>query len=916
MTIEASATPDAADRTQPTGRAGRAARAGPGRWTVRRLPAADSLAVGAVLLLVAPVLWPLLGPGLPATHDGLLHVQRLIALDAGVRQGEPFLRWLPDLAYGLGQPLFLYYAPLSYLPALAVRLLGAGYVASFEAAGGLAIVLAALAMYACARALVGPLAAAAAAVVYATLPYQLVDLYVRGALAESWAFVWLPLSTLFLVRAWDAAAQPRWSVGLALALAGLVLTHNVTALLFLPALLALAAVLLVRAGGSGPGARFSVPLRPLLATGLGLLLSAWFWLPALAERGLVQIEQTLEPDLFASFFVRSWPPFRLDLLYDYERPVSTALGAPIFWPQLGLVQAVIVLVAAVGALTAGRRRRGVAAWALALVGGSYLLQLGPLAPLYEVVPLLAFVQFPWRLLTLLGLGTAILVGLFVDRIGGHRARRLAVAAVIVTSSVVTAIGQLDPPVSVPDERHLTVESIIRAELADHSLGTTHSGEYLPVASGQRNASRLRKTLIDGGARPAGTPLALRVTSASWRPDRIALTVDAPAAERLTFRQFQFPGWVARVDDEERPLAPGGPLGLLAVEVPAGVHQVEVSWEWTPLRATAASASIVALLLLFLLGTRDVRRIAPRRVLLGVATIGLVASLIGPAPAPAPLGPAAAPAVAPGDVPLSLLGSQHDASRLAAERRATVRLLWLVRDAPAAPIGAAVEVVAAGGAVHRASWAYEAPSRLWQRGEVVSTVVAVRLPSEFPPGPAGLRLAFGRPGGSAVDLGSIDVPPATGAAASAGAAPDVATDIAVGEAVRLGPPAHWTGSATARAGRSVDVPLRWRAAATPELTHELLAVAALATPTGEVVSPVGRPGDWFAPLPFWQAGDVVEQRLRMGVPAATPAGQYPLRVRVYRRDLGRGGISEPGAADARVRGQPVAELPLGTLTVVP
>ena len=36
--------------------------------------------------------------------------------------------------------------------------------------------------------------------------------------------------------------------------------------------------------------------------------------------------------------------------------------------------------------------------------------------------------------------------------------------------------------------------------------------------------------------------------------------------------------------------------MVGVEVPAGVHQVEVSWEWTPLRATAASASIVALLL--------------------------------------------------------------------------------------------------------------------------------------------------------------------------------------------------------------------------------------------------------------------------------------------------------------------------------
>ena len=33
--------------------------------------------------------------------------------------------------------------------------------------------------------------------------------------------------------------------------------------------------------------------------------------------------------------MRSWPPFRLDPLFDYQLPVSTALGTPIFWPQLG-----------------------------------------------------------------------------------------------------------------------------------------------------------------------------------------------------------------------------------------------------------------------------------------------------------------------------------------------------------------------------------------------------------------------------------------------------------------------------------------------------------------------------------------------------------------------------------------------------
>src|SRR6187397_1776236 len=92
----------------------------------------EVVAVSVVLVASLLLLWPLTLPGIPATHDGFLHIQRLIALDAAAREGAPFTRWLPDLAYGYGQPLLLYYAPLGNLPALVFRLLGAGYVASFE----------------------------------------------------------------------------------------------------------------------------------------------------------------------------------------------------------------------------------------------------------------------------------------------------------------------------------------------------------------------------------------------------------------------------------------------------------------------------------------------------------------------------------------------------------------------------------------------------------------------------------------------------------------------------------------------------------------------------------------------------------------------------------------------------------------
>jgi hypothetical protein len=878
----------------------------------------ETIAVAATLCATVPALMPLAERGMANTHDGLIHVQRLIALESAIRQGAPFTRWLPDLAYGYGQPLLLYYAPLAYLPALAARFAGAGYVASVEIASGLALVLSALAMYVFGRSLFGPLAAAVAAIVYALLPYQLVDVYVRGALAESWGLVWLPLCAWCVTRAWTDG-RARWSVGLGVGVAGLVLTHNVTALLFLPALVVLGPVLHLSIGSTWR----SVPLRPIVGVALGLALSAWFWLPALAERHLVQIGETIEPDLFASFFIRGWPPFRLDPLYDYQLPVSTALGSPIFWPQLGLVQVVVTVVGAGAAVRTRGVVRAVAIWAALLALGGYLMQLRPLAPLYDLVPLLAFVQFPWRLLAVVGLGSAILAGVLVEALSARVAIRGVFAVAIVGASLATALGDLDPEPLPVDERLLSVETIVRSELADHGLGTTHSGEYLPVSSGQRNAARLRKTLIDAdGGKPGSAPSSLRVEQIEWRPDRLRATVTAAVPERLIVHQFAFPGWAAWIDGLPVAVEAAGPLGLLAVEVPAGRHAVEMAWAWTPLRAGAASVSLVGLLLLPVLTGQRPWPPRPRRATAAVLSVGVgVALLVAPAwGGETSARVQAAQAGQPLDVSdaLALVDARHDTARMAVDRVVQSRLVWLVRRAPTTGYRAFVELVTPDGTVHhRAPWVYEPLSRAWEPGELVTSTIATRVPDDVPGGGYQLRLTFDRPAGiPPVPLATFSVPSPGGEPV-----PELPHAVQVGADVWLSTARALTVDGArpmlGRAGSALDVPLRWRqAGTTPNVDRELLVVAVLGATRGDIVSEPRRTGDWFAPLPFWQRGDLIEQNVRLALPAWLPPGTYPLAVRVYERDLARGGLSEPGAASARPRGRPVAELAVGDVVVEP
>jgi hypothetical protein len=96
----------------------------------------------------------------------------------------------------------------------------------------------------------------------------------------------------------------------------------------------------------------------------------------------------------------------------------------------------------------------------------------------------------------------------------------------------------------------------------------------------------------------------------WGPGDILLRTDAPEGAVVVVRQFYYPLWGARADDQECCLQtqPSGPEGLLAVSVPAGSHEVQVYWRPGLAEYTGAVLSAVSLAgLLGLLGWSATRR---------------------------------------------------------------------------------------------------------------------------------------------------------------------------------------------------------------------------------------------------------------------------------------------------------------------
>ena len=375
------------------------------------------------LLAVAPFAEPGYFWG---AHDARHNVYFLFQFDRSWQDGIYFPRWAPDFAFSYGYPFWIVYAPLATYVSQFFHLLGFGWEASVEIVFGLSIVASAIAMYGFVRSWAGRNAALVAGVAYVFIPYHLVDLYVRGALAESVALVFLPLC-LWGFRA--VTQRPSWATisGAALAFAGLMLTSNLVALVFASVLGAyLVLHVLVRLNATQPWRDWSresiLPLfanlvhlawAPGLALILGFGLSAAFSVPALAEFRFVNRDQ---------WYGEYYNPFN-HFVYGYQL-LTPSWGFGISQPgpddpisfQLGVVPLALSILA-LGVLFRKPRapavlRREVLFFA-GLTAVAVYLMLPASAWAWRSIPMVKFAQFPWRYLMLTAVSLAVLAGVGV-----------------------------------------------------------------------------------------------------------------------------------------------------------------------------------------------------------------------------------------------------------------------------------------------------------------------------------------------------------------------------------------------------------------------------------------------------------------------------------------------------------------------
>jgi hypothetical protein len=410
---------------------------------------------------------------------------------------------------------------------------------------------------------------------------------------------------------------PRRFALAATTLAGTLLTHTFALISFMPLLAAFVLFRLVLAWRQDAGARSAIRVRfvganhrfaptmvqrTVLAGAAGvaaLLLCAVFFVPLFGEASQYLQQQVYVTNTydFRRHFVQFGQYFSPYWGFGYSDDPAGGNDGMSF--QVGMAPLLLAIVAGV-MLWRLARMRAIMGFLLAATVALLWLMSPAALPLWEAIPMLAVIQFPWRLLALAALTISALGGLVVWQLAtadGPDTGGLVVAALLVCFGGFPYVqAQLQPvepwrengrAIFQFEHEHpdmLGYTAWVSEPFQESPLSDAYAAaEYAEYGD---NATLARLAIIQG----RGQVLSHYSRGSSFGG---VVQIEEPSVVRI--HTYFFPGWQVTVDAQPVPHRVSGPHGLVEVDVPVGQHQIDMHMKSTPPRQLGAAISWITFL---------------------------------------------------------------------------------------------------------------------------------------------------------------------------------------------------------------------------------------------------------------------------------------------------------------------------------
>ena len=559
------------------------------------------------LILTISLLWPLFyAPYFSMQDDN--HIIRTFEMNKCFEDLQIPCRWVPDMGGEYGYPLFNFYAPLPYYVSELSYLLTHSFEFAAKSIFAIAFIGAYTFMFLLGRKLWGSEGGLLSGVFYSFAPYHALDSYVRGDVSELWALMFFPAIFWATLRLKEKPNLKRALV-LGLFFAGLVLSHNLSAMIFAPPLGIFAAILFFR------NRDFKSAKTFVLGIFMGILLSAFYFLPALFEKKLAHLETTIEGYFSYTEHFKGLTKLFIDRYWGYGSSVREIPGVVednTFPYQIGVVHWVSALLAFLGVLAFWKRDR----WRTVLVGFFVLVVLGSVFMInpksvfiWNRIQPLTYLQFPWRFLELVIFFVSIICGAMAT-LFKKKYLNWALVGVLLVLVVAFNFSYFKPQkfVYMSDAQILSGKSwdtLIKRSIFD----------YLPIYAKAPPAELAteRYQLISGKANIANFQ-----EGSNW----MRFNSQSKVPVLFQWSQYYFPDWRVFVDGKEVPdnygrliHGPGGmpiinDLGLQTFAIPAGDHQVSAHFYNTPVRIAGNAMSVLGIFIgagILFLGARRLKK---------------------------------------------------------------------------------------------------------------------------------------------------------------------------------------------------------------------------------------------------------------------------------------------------------------------